>query len=691
MIPTRTFKKLICLLSALCCLAGLFACGGPQEPGGTETSDAAEPPYISVALADTAGLTVLSDNPVRIRSGEDAEFRVEVEVGYRFVPQDGVTLTDDGRLTVPDVLYPSTIVVECAPASYYTVDVKPDRPDLGTCTVSGGSGTRIRPGSDATVTAKPADGAAFLGYSADRPLSLGGTLITGDAVYTFPCTEDCEMIANFTAIDPAPLADPAAQQRILYHANGGVIFGHADSFCCDYDDDYYYFPNTLPDLGYFTREGYVLVGYNTAPDGDGTFVGCGWNALTDGGAAELYAVWLPVTPDECFAFAPDEDGTGWVVTACTSTDRTVVIPETHGGAPVTGIAAEAFSRCPCETLMVTRHIRTVADGAIADCPQLSRIIFSDGVVNISDACIRDCPSFATLSMHAVMMPRYCDDREGTYAIKYEHLRASAGMPKLMIAAGSNCAYGLDSTVLYDALKDDYDVINYGCNAYSPMLFYLEACLPYFNEGDILLLCPEDNDFQFGRGETRPYIWHFFEAAYEAFEYVDQRHFVNTFTSFAEFNQTRMNMRPKTYQDKTRETTNRFGDYCAVKEGQLSSFDPFTVPNKTYFHATNVARYADKLNEALDRYHDAGVRVWMSYSVVNENWLEPDSQPGGEDYLRYIDIVETRVHATVISDMSDYIMPPEYFYNSHQHLNTPGTAIRSERLLRDVQRQLAKGD
>lgn len=678
-------KKITCLLLACVVLFGLASCIAPAEPTQPEQ------PTILVALADTEGLTVLSDNPIRIRSGEDAVFRVEVQVGYRFVDEDGIILSDNGRLTVQDVLYPSTITVECTPVDAYTVTVAPDRPGLGTVTVGGRSSRRIKPGDAASLSAVPADGAAFLGYSLDRPLSLGGAFLSGDADYSFVCTDDLEIIANFAAADPAPAADPARTQRVVYHACGGSIFGRFDSFTCDYEDDYYYFPNTLPDLGYFTRAGYVLAGYSTAPDESGTFVGCGWNALTnEQGTAELYAVWLPVTPDDCFTFVPDEENGGLTVTSCTSQDRTVVIPETHDGTPVTGIAAGAFNHCLCETLMITRNVRTVADGAITDCPQLTRLIFSDGVVSISDACIRDCPSFSTLSMHAVMMPRYCDDREGTYAIKYEHLRASADLQKLMVVAGSNCAYGLDSTVLYDALED-YDVINYGCNSYAPALFFLEACLPYFNEGDILLLCPEDNDFQFGRGETRPYIWHFFEAAYEAFEYVDQRHFVNTFTSFAEFNQTRMNMKPKTYQDKTRETTNRFGDYCAHKDQSMTSFDPYVVPNKTYFHVNNVTRYADRMNEALDKYHALGARVWMSWSVVNENWLEPDSQPGGEDYNRYVEAVRDKIHAAVISDMADYVMAPDYFYNSHQHLTTEGTAIRTERLLRDIERQLGKED
>ncbi len=677
-------KRFTYILLALLLLLVLPACTGPDEP------DESEPPYITVALADTEGLTVLSENPIRIRSGEDAVFRVEIDSRYTLIPRDGITLSDEGVLTLSDVLYPVTVCLDCVATTPCEVTVTVDGPALGSFTIDSRYGKWVMPGEAATVTARPADGAVFLGWSLDRPLSVGGELLSGEPVYTFTCYDDRTMIANFADETPSPVSDPAKVQRIIYHANGGLIFGHLDSFVCDYEDDYYYFPNTLPDLGYFTREGHVLAGYNTSPDGDGEFVGCGWNALTDArGTAELYAVWLPVTPDDRFTFVRDEDGIGWVVTSCTANDADVVIPETHDGEPVTGIAAGAFDGCLCETLMITRNIRTVEDGAVAGCPQLSRLIFSDGVVNISDACIRDCPSFSTLSMHAVMMPRYCDDREGTYAIKYEHLRASAGLSKLMVAAGSNCAYGLDSTVLYDALKDDYDVINYGCNAYSPMLFYLEACLPYFNEGDILLLCPEDNDFQFGRGETRPYIWHFFEAAYEAFEFVDQRHFVNTFTSFAEFNQTRMNMKPKTYQDKTRETTNRFGDYCALKEGHMTAFDPFTVPNKTYFHVGNVTRYAEKLNEALDKYLDAGVRVWMSYSVVNENWLEPDSQPGGDDYNRYVETVAEKIHATVISDMSDYVMGPEYFYNSHQHLNTEGTGIRSRQLLRDIQRQLEK--
>ena len=547
------FLPLILFLSCVSCS---FIGTHGSAPDVTSSN---EKPVVSVSLEPSEGAHITSENPVKVRSGEDAVFDVTFDDGYRFSPADNLSY-EDGKITVRRVLYPTTVSGYCTALQPFRISLRANDASLGEQSFDCGAyeeGT----GSPVTLRARAADGAVFLGFSKDRSFADGGEVISFDSTFQLTVNGDLTVYANYNPTDIGTVPGKNVQ-RVIYHMDGGKAFGSHDVFCADYADDYYYYPNTLPDLEYFQREGYVLAGYRTA---EGKFVGCGWNAETDkNNTAELYACWLPETPLSNFTFEYDRATQGVRITSYTGSDETVAVPLSYRGKPVTAIGSGAFSGCSFRTLMISRNTVTVEDGAIRDCPGFTELIFSDGVQNISDAAIQNCPSFKTLKMSAVIMPRFCDDREGTYAIKYEHVRASANRKKLVIAGGSNLVYGIDSNILYDTLCPEYgfDVINYGCNKYAPSLFFLEACRPYFAEGDILLLCPEDSEFQFGLGRIVAYIWHYFESAYEAFAEVDIRHFENTFSTFAEFSATRRNMAPKTYQMKTTQTTNRFGDYIA---------------------------------------------------------------------------------------------------------------------------------
>ncbi len=683
-------KKTALLLSLILLLSGV-SCSfiGIKDPVPGVTADA-EKPMVSVSLEPCEGVLVTSENPVKVRSGEDAVFDVAFEDGYRFSPA-GNLLYENGKITVQKVLYPTTVSGYCTALQPFRISLRANDASLGEQSFDCGAyeeGT----GSPVTLRARAADGAVFLGFSKDRSFADGGEVISFDSTFQLTVNDDLTVYANYNPTDIGTVPGKNVQ-RVIYHMDGGKAFGSHDVFCADYADEYYYYPNTLPDLEYFQREGYVLAGYRTA---EGKFVGCGWNAETDkNNMAELYACWLSETPLSNFTFEYDRATQGVRITSYTGSDETVAVPLSYRGKPVTAIGSGAFSGCSFRTLMISRNTVTVEDGAIRDCPGFTELIFSDGVQNISDAAIQNCPSFKTLKMSAVIMPRFCDDREGTYAIKYEHVRASANRKKLVIAGGSNLVYGIDSNILYDTLCPEYgfDVINYGCNKYAPSLFFLEACRPYFAEGDILLLCPEDSEFQFGLGRIVAYIWHYFESAYEAFAEVDIRHFENTFSTFAEFSATRRNMAPKTYQMKTTQTTNRFGDYIAEKKGHVKSFDPFTVSSKVNLQVQNVTKHSDALNAELDAYASMGVRVWLTHAVNNVNSLKDESRPGGRVFRSFEKTVGETLHCTVISSLEDYVMDPEYFYNSNQHLNSEGAALRTRMLLDDILRQISgeKGD
>ena len=52
-------------------------------------------------------------------------------------------------------------------------------------------------------------------------------------------------------------------------------------------------------------------------------------------------------------------------------------------------------------------------------------------------------------------------------------------------------------------------------------------------------------------------------------------------------------------------------------------------------------------------------------------------------------IKEKYNGTVISDVADYIMKGNYFYNSNLHLSTEGSQIRTDNLASDILAQLSK--
>ena len=92
-------------------------------------------------------------------------------------------------------------------------------------------------------------------------------------------------------------------------------------------------PNTLPWRGQFSREGFLAVGWNTAPDGSGVHIGFGSRAARADGqeTLTLYPEWLPCTPEEAFTWT-ERDG-GAVITGYDGREGDLVIPRPWGACP----------------------------------------------------------------------------------------------------------------------------------------------------------------------------------------------------------------------------------------------------------------------------------------------------------------------------------------------------------------------
>ena len=173
------------------------------------------------------------------------------------------------------------------------------------------NGQRIFPGQNATFE-----------LVLDEGYSFAGTDYTGK--YIFAIENGKQMLHLYDVRYPTRvhlwLTD--SYRTITYNPNGG----EGKPMTVTYDVSVHTCPNASIETDIYSRPGYTLAGWNTAPDGTGTAVGLG-SRVTVPPLEEmtLYAQWVPWT--EAAAFSWEEVQGCAVITGYAGTEAALVIPE----------------------------------------------------------------------------------------------------------------------------------------------------------------------------------------------------------------------------------------------------------------------------------------------------------------------------------------------------------------------------
>ena len=680
-------KKKFLLCIPLVCLVVLLT--GCLTWGAGELPEVIKPPMtVEVMLQQTEGVTILSENPIRISPGEDATFTVRIHDGYKVNEiGQGATL-ENGVITLAAVRFPTTI--EIGTRLLYDLELTvTNEAKQGTVEANVELGT-VREDTEVTLRAVPAEGMLFLGYSVGGTRENGGTIISTSMEYTFSLTENLELYTNYYKVGNGRL--------VIYDSNGGK---EGLQYYVFSDKSPYIGPNALANKGQFSRDGYVLYGYNTEPDGSGTYYGTGWSVIIPEDknvATTLYAQWLPVTEKEAFTYTVS--GKKVTITRYKGDHDTVVIPETIDGMPVVEIASNAFINGKFTTLYLSRNLKTVADQAFIGCKVLKNLYFCDTPSSITDNAFSHCDNLQTLYMLACIDPRYSTSNNGTYKMKYQRLITAQGK-KIIFHAGSNVSYGVDIETIQNELGGEYAGVNFGCNVGTPAVFYVEVAAAHMNPGDIVVLCPEIRDYQYGRNTINVTTWQIFEGAYNAFADVDIRHFTELFTSFGTFNTNRYSSTKRTYEQYHTTggapSVDQYGVYNINHNGQtadlqkqIAGFENQGGYGNTTMDVNLLSQsYNKNMNDAIDLVISKGGRLYFSFAATMRLYLNKLSQTAAVQNVYKNAVAKAFPKASVISDPSTYVMEKNWFYNSVYHLSTEGSVYRSKLLAADILAQFAR--
>ena len=481
---------------------------------------------------------------------------------------------------------------------------------------------------------------------------------------------------------------PSALTRLNYHGNGGVTWGRAEEAASRELSYAHLRENTLQGTVWFHRDGYTLFAWNTAPDGSGIAVGLGSRYdLTDG--ADLYAQWLPWSPDTDFDWSVTD--TGAQVTGYRGAGGVCVIPAEYGGQPVRGIAGGAFSGARFTLLLLPPSLRTIGEAAFTDCV-FDTLALSDSLETVSDAGFPGC-SLRTLRVNAAVSPAYSGSWFDTFQDKLDHLRSLRGRRKLILSSGSSGRYGYDSSLLAAAFPE-LSPANMGVYAYTNALPQLRLILPLTEAGDILLYAPEFDAVQEQfcvSDRLDAGFWAMMESDYDTVAALDLRTFSGVFDSFGEYQRVRRGM-PKRSYEQSAANYDDDGNYYAFstydRYGDLVLPRPNGDTDGRLRH--NIADYTldsfpdgtvQALNAALRPFTERGVTVYFGYTPRNSASLTekstPDRRQALEQYLR--DTLEV----PVISRLEDSLMKGRYFWLIDSHLSSEGARLRTQQVISDL--------
>lgn len=488
----------------------------------------------------------------------------------------------------------------------------------------------------------------------------------------------------------APSAPPAVSgASIRYEGNGGMLKSWAGDAIGLSVDSAHLRVNTAQGTGYFRREGYVLTGWNTAPDGSGKAVGLGSRVERQEGLV-LYAQWARSSSAAEFAFELRENQ-AWI-TGYAGAGGGCVIPETLGGRPVRGISAGAFRKGTFELLVLPSTLYTVEEGAFQGCA-LGEIILFDSLREISCGSFADCTGPGTLRVNAASSPVYSGSYFSAFSDKYDWLLSLKGRKKLVLASGSSGRYGYDSPALAAAFPD-YVPANMGVYAYANALPQLELIRGLMEEGDVLLSAPEFDASaeQFclsHRLDTS--FWAMMESNYDAAALLDLRNYSSVFDSLGAYLSARRGMEgrsygesPASYDDDGNRyafaTYNRYGDFTLPRpNGERDVCLRHNIADYTTENIT--ADHVEALNGVYRTFLERGIAVYFTYTPRNRNSLTPGSTPEARRALHTY--LTQRLCVPVISDIEDSLFAGTCFYLIDSHLSSEGAVLRTGQVIRDL--------
>ena len=297
--------------------------------------------------------------------------------------------------------------------------------------------------------------------------------------------------------------------------------------------------------------------------------------------------------------------------------------------------------------------------------------------------------FLTIFLTGVFLPaQYTETWYGAFAPMYEKLTSAQGK-KIIIVGNSNIPFGVDSALAEELLRAgglDYTVCNFGLYGSLGTKMMAELALSEVDEGDIVILIPETAAQPMSTYFSAQEAWYALDgdmSAFFAFGGDEQGALAGAYAGYVS-EKLKYSDSGQPAQGSGVYASASFDANCDLKNysrPQNAMPEGYDANNPVAFESSLVsASFVSYVNDYAGRVARRGGQAWYSFCPVNELAVQGDAQA-------FYALLADSLDIPVISDVGDYIMEKEWFYDSNFHLNSSGMTVRTVQLVNDIKNQL----
>lgn len=624
---------------------------------------------ISVGLIADEYIDVVSQNPVKIKKGDNAAFEITLLDGHVIADSSDEYTYDNGIISFNDIQFSKNIYLESRGDGYVHIQVINDG-DKGVLNSNIETDDWVEPGTKVELQITPIHNNKFTSWTiGDYETNMMPDNFERN--YVFDATQDVTLYANYYS--------GPTYKSIHYFGNGGFTKSGDSEVFYDHTINNHTRINTAQGNRMFFRDGYLLESWNTKPDASGERIGLGSRISMSGDESEiqLYAIWSKNTDNSFFEFENHDDY--FAVKSCWSNEETITVPSTYSGIPVTTVLANAFDGLGMTKLLLPPSITSVEENAINDCSALRELLFSNTMKNISDDSLSGTTNIATISINSYLPSKFSGTTYTNIWTDKADLIIDAPENTIFLAGNSNTLYSFSEDVLAENLKVNF--IGMGVQAAIGIQVEIETLLYYrkFKE-NIISFCPEFSSLS----KTVNLSVNFYQAAeknYDLLRILRLGH--NGTINF---------LRPldayKEFVNLSDTSDSYFAIYSYGTDIGYHGFNKIDPPADRHsddwfaselifdqnFYANGGFSWIEEYEEEMTK-----TRFCFSFCSFNYNSI---SNP---DYLytNYEQSISNAIDFEMISSIKDYGFSGYYFLNDNYHLIYDGAILRSRQFISDL--------
>ncbi len=277
---------------------------------------------------------------------------------------------------------------------------------------------------------------------------------------------------------------------------------------------------------------------------------------------------------------------------------------------------------------------------------------------------------------------------GELADKYARLRSFDDENKIVIIGGSSVAFGINSQMIEENLG--IPAVNFGL--YGPLgtAIMMDLTRGHINPGDIVVLAPETDHQTMSMYFNGEGMWNCCDSDFTMLFKIrphDWGEMLGSFWTYAEKKyQFYLYGKPNPDGIYDHDSFNEYGDIIFTREQPVMDdwYDPDVLVDLT---PDIVDRdYIDYVNDYIAYCEKQGASVYFSWPPMNALAVQQDLQ----GILEYATFIRESFHAQIISNITDYILAPGYFYDTNYHVTDRGVIEHTARLIQDLNNVIGDG-